>query len=66
MELKGEKEKINQQNKEMKKITQHKEELQNEISNLKLKILKEEGNQNKLKEEYENADHKVSTYLRKL
>lgn len=44
----------------MKKIMQRKEELQNEISNLKLKILKEEGNQNKLKEEYENADKKVS------
>lgn len=44
----------------MKKITQRKEELENEISNLKLNIMSEENNKIKLKEEHENADKKVS------
>lgn len=40
---------------------QHKDELQNEISNIKLKILKEEGERNKLKEEFENAEKTVNS-----
>lgn len=55
-----EKENINQQNQEIKKITQRKEELLNHISTLKLKILKEEGEQKKLQEEYNNAEKKVN------
>ncbi len=57
--LKTEKENISQQNKEIKKITHRKDELQNDMSNLKLKILKAEGEQKKLKEEYENAEKTV-------
>lgn len=58
--MKTEKENIYEQNKEIKGITQRRDELQNEISNIKLKILKLEGEQNKLKEEYENAEKTVT------
>lgn len=57
--LKVEKQNINQQNEEIQQIVEQKDTLQNEISTLKFKILKEEGEQKKLKDEYENAEKTV-------
>lgn len=57
--LKVEKDNINKQNREIHEINAKKEELQNEVSSIKLKMLKDSGEQKKLAEEFEALDKAV-------